>query len=326
MKDLVKKLAEIQNLVADAGVTLSFDGGELRVTTLGEKFDFEVARLNRPAVAQIKENFAPNRLLVLDNPSAQAVAEVRNVNHIVLPDGGFRIVAPGLVLMREAPVVKHEVRQVRLRGASGAIAETLLLGAETEWSVRELANQTRSSMALSHRVLKRLEKDAMVEGYGSGPNTMRRVINANALAQTWRDEESPPRIVARGYLYGSTPANVMARAVEICPQGAMGGVMAANSYEPTLTQIPYPLRFWVPFDFALATFEQNGLEITGEGANIEIAVARSDSWQLHRAFASNLPVVSPWRAWQELGEARGRIGELAGKLLHKLQKDELTWK
>ena len=321
MRDLVKKLEEIQNVVCDAGVILSFDGRHLRATSLGEKFSFKVVRLTRPSVAQIQQESSPDSLLVLNSPSAEAIAQVRKANHIVLPDGGFRIVAPGLVLVREAPVVKENNRQVRLRGASGAVAETLLLGAEREWSVSELAAKSGVSIGLTHRVLKRLEKDELIKSFGSGPGITRRVINSHALAQIWRDEDMIPQIVARGYLYGATLSTVIARAAEICPQGAMGGIIAANYCEPTLTNVPAPVRFWAPSEFSLALFEEAGLEITDEGANIEIAVTKSDSWKTHRISINGLPSISCWRAWMELGEVRGRIGELSAKLLHKLQKD-----
>ena len=320
MGELVNILASIERSVAGAGVQLRLRNDALLVCGASGECALEVVRLYRPSSERVRAAGAPDRLLVLERASVAAAKAAAPFNHLVLPDGGFRLVGPGVSLLREVPDYKPvlAVSGVRLRGAAGTVAETLLLGGSRSWSLGQLARGAQVSASFAHRVVRRLEDDSIVEVHGRGPRTTRFVRDALALAQTWSAEEAAPLVVARGHLYGSTPNNVMRAALDACGEGAVGGVMAANQYAPTLTRLPFPLRFWVPAEFDASRLQDGAWEETEQGANLEIVRAKGDGWRPHRD-SQGLPKVSAWRAWMEISAAGGRTGELAEALLGQLQ-------
>lgn len=317
MDELVNALRVIEKRVAGSGVKFRLVNRLLFVS--GKAHPWTVVRLYRPSATEVIESASPDTLLVLLQASAKAIEAAASLNHIVLPDGSFRLVAPGVALLREAvaPSMSRPT-QARLRGLSGMVVETLLLSARRPWPVRELARAAEVSEGLAHRVLDRLEKEGCLEARGLGQSKTRTLVKPAALAQVWSEEEAAPRIVLRGYLYGSSPESIALKALRVCSEGAIGGVMAANNYAPTLTRVALPIRFWVPEEFWAGRFAEAGVEETMEGANIEFVQAKGDPWRRHRDTIS-VPRVSAWRAWQEVSTASGRVGELAEHLLKQLQ-------
>jgi len=122
----------------------------------------------------------------------------------------------------------------------------------------------------------------------------------------------------RGYLYGPTPEAIAQKALQSCPDGAVGGALAANLHKPIRTQAPYPIRFWLPVAFTADQVLAIGLEPTTEGANIELVQAKDDPWRVHRD-TTGIPMVSGWRAWNESANATGRTQELADALFLHLK-------
>lgn len=183
-------------------------------------------------------------------PWPKAAEAAAPFNHIVLPDGPFRIVVPGMALVRETPAAGHAlespVKVARLRGKTGRVAESLLLQGRHEWTLDIVAGAALISHGLAHRVLARLEEEGWVESRDKGPGKTRMVVNPAALAEAWGQEEKEPPVALRGYLYGATPEDVAAKALKICPDGAIGGTLAANIHAPTLTRVPFPIWFWAP--------------------------------------------------------------------------------
>lgn len=320
--DVVDKAVEMQRLVAGSGVELRLHDGRLDIEAPSKRgaTSLRLVRLLHPSSQQVKDAAAPDAVLVLVSPSVKAAQAALPFNHIVLPEGGFRLIAPGVALVREAlPPVPGVHRQTRLRGQTGTVAETLLLGGARAWTVEELASASGVSKSLAHRVLQRLQDAQVLTARGEGPRKKRELPGQNlaALAELWAQEEAPSSLVLRGYIYGSSPEAVAGRALQLCPGGALGGVGAANFYAPTLTRVPFPVRVWVPQAFRLGRLREAGLEETGEGANIEILQSKGDPWRRHRSEDA-LPKVSAWRAWMEISQATGRTGELAHALWGRL--------
>ena len=256
---------------------------------------------------------------MLTAPSQKAVRAAEKTNHVVIPGDSYRIVAPGVALIREThePIVEVS-RQVRLMGRTGVLAESLLLGGGREWSIRELAADAGVTPALAHRAVTRLEREALLARHGEGPRTRRVVTNPRALAELWSQEEKIPAPFLRGFLYDSSMEDLARKVLGVCPEGAVGGALAANLYRPVLTRIAPPVRLWVPDDFAPAALEAIGFQSTASGANIEFVQSKENPWRVHRN-SDGLPRISKWRAWLEVANAEGRTQELAEALLSDLE-------
>jgi hypothetical protein len=324
MDDLVNKLEQVERQITGSGIKLRLRGDQLIVSappySASGQTALSVVRLNRPSSLDVQKAASPEAFLVLDHCSAKAAATAAAYNHVIVPEGSFRIITRGVALIHDSSPVKNKInepKRAQLRGLTGVVAESLLIEGPKPWTIETLAQVSGVSKGLAHRVLARLEDDGWMEAQGSGPNKTRTLHNPAALAETWSQEEKAPEVVLKGYLFGSSPEAVAQKALQICPEGAIGGVLAANAYKPTLTRAPYPVRLWVPGRIWIDKFKQSEMQETGEGANIEIVWQRNSPWQQHRDTHLS-PKVSPWRAWIEVSNASGRTRELADALFGNL--------
>lgn len=319
MDDLVNTLSSLQKKIQASGVSIWLEGDRAYLAGPGGSSCLRIVRLYRPSSEDIKRAAAPDVLLVLTAATWKAAKAAAEYNHILVPGIGYRIVAPGIALIRDATLVQMEAsRQVRLSGRTGVVAESLLLGGKKEWSVRELAASADVSPALAHRVVTRLEGEGLLTSYGQGARTTRGLSNFRALAELWSQEEKIPKPVLRGYLYGGSIETLARKVLEVCPDGAIGGTLAANLYRPVLTRVTPPIRIWVPDNFSLESLLAIGFQQTDEGANLALTQAKEDPWRVHRYF-DGLPRVSKWRAWLEVANTEGRTQELAEALLSDLE-------
>jgi hypothetical protein len=319
MDDLVNSIARIQHEIEGAGIMLRLENDRLRLTGPAGSTCLRIVRLYRPSSDDVKREAAPDALLALTAPTGKAVQAAARYNHIVIPGDNYRIVTPGIALIRVVPVPPTEAsRQVRLTGRTGVIAESLLLGGRREWSIRDLAADAKVTPALAHRAVVRLEREGLLIHRGSGPTMIRMLSNPRALAELWSQEETMPQPFFRGFLYAPSMEALAQKILEVCPEGAGGGVLAANLYRPVLTRVPPPVRIWVPGDFMPQTLETIGFQPADSGANIELYQTKGDPWRVHRQ-QDGLPRVSRWRAWREIANAEGRTQELAEAMLSDLE-------
>lgn len=321
MDNIVNKIAQMQTDIQSSCVFLWIEGEYLHLKGPAGAFSLRLVRLYRPSSEDIQREAGPNVILILTAAHSKAFAVAQRYNHIFLPHGGYRIVAPGIALINTQPhIPSEESRQVRLMGRTGVLAETLLLGGQKKWSVRELAESARVSPALAHRVVTRLEREHILTSDGYAREKTRILSNSQALAELWSQEEKIPKPFLRGFLYGASVEAVAQKVLAACPDSAVGGVLAANLYRPTLTQVPPPLHIWVPSDFNPEALTTLGFEQTETGVNIEFTQVKNNSWQVYRSL-DNLPKVSQWRAWLEIAKIKGRVEELAEALRSKLEQN-----
>lgn len=317
MAEIVNIVASIQKEIQGTGIALVLDGERLVMTSSAGQHCLKLVRLYRPASADVERAAAPDVLLVLSAATQKAAQAAAPFNHILVPEGGYRIVLPGVALSRGTSVSPETARKVRLMARTGVLAESLLLGGNRFWSVQELAADAQTSTTLAHRVLTRLEEEGLLRAKGSGPSKRRQVANAKALAELWSQEEKPPKVALRGFLYGGSTEVLAKRILELYPEAAVGGTLAANLYKPTLTKVAPPLRVWVPGAFDPDRLLKAGFQAVGEGANIELLQAKDDPWRVHRSLEGTARV-SGWRAWLEVSRVEGRTKELADALLTDL--------
>ncbi len=322
MDDLVNALPKIEKNLQGSGIVLVLEGGRLLLkNTHSTKIaaDLRVQRLYRPSSEDIEQAAAADSVLVITAPTQKATKTAARYNYITLPDGGYRIIAPGVAISWEQEVPpRAERRSVKLRGLTGVVAETLLLERKKVWSVRALADASAVSVALAHRVLTRLDG----EGITSSLKGDRKLVNARALAELWSQEESKPQVLLKGFVYGGSNEAVAKKLLGVEPNVAIGGVVAANSYHPVLTRVTAPVRLWTPSDPDTEALHRAGFESTESGANVEFVRSKGNPWRVKMTEAEGLQRVSPWRAWVEIASSGGRTQELADEFIEKLLKED----
>lgn len=317
MDELVNTRAAILREVQGSGIDIRFEDDYAHITGPQGASSFRLARLYRPSSDDVEREAGEGVLLIINAATQKAAKAAARHNHILVPEGGYRIVAPGIALIHHSKLTTEAPRQARLSGRTGVIAETLLLGGKREWPVRELASAAKVSTGLAHRVMARLEREGLLSSMGSGPEKSRVLSNAKALAELWSQEERVPKPTLRGFLYAPSTEALARKILDECPEGAAGGVFAANLYNPVLTRVQPPLRIWVPTTFELDRFQGIGFQTTDEGANVEFTQCKEDPWQVYMNH-EEIPRVSKWRAWLEIANTGGRTQELADALLAEL--------
>src|SRR5665213_820132 len=132
MADFVNILNRIGNDIKASGISFHYDerGGRLRITSpAGDTTSLKLTQLYRPSSSDVLRNAEPGSLLVITAASEKAARAASQLNHILVPSGGFRIVAPGVALMSDTQARAEQTasRQVRLTGRTGVVAESLLV-------------------------------------------------------------------------------------------------------------------------------------------------------------------------------------------------------
>lgn len=319
MDDLVNVTDTLHQHIEGSGLSVRVEGDNFIIDGPHGKVRLRITRLYRPSSEDVKRHAAPDTLMILSAPTQKAAKAAIEFNHIAIPQGQFRIVAPGIALIYLAAAEQDQTtRQVRLSGRTGAVAESLLLEPARTWSVRELALFAQVSAPLAHRVIARLEREGILKFTGQGPEKTRQLTNARALAELWSQEEKLPAPILKGYLYAGSIESLAEKVISAIPGSAIGGTLAANTYKPVLTRVNPPIRIWIPYTFGKASIMETGVQQTDSGANLEFCQVKGDPWRIHVSH-EQVPSVSRWRAWMEIAHAEGRTQELADSLLSELE-------
>jgi len=305
----------IERFGSEAGVRVDRDSGDdLLIRGPGMSYAIEFKVLRRPTPSEVHESAAPRRLLVLVEPNRAAREAAASVNHVTLPNGGLRLVLPGLVLVAGEDKPEEKSTAVRLKGASGVVAETMLLHPEKEWTMRELADRAHVSLGLAQRVAERLQREEYVK---RGSAKGRVLVDSDGLVRLWAQENgAATKPFAKTFLYARNPIEAVRSLAVSLPGVCIGGALAGNTYVSRLSTVPPPYRIWVPRELAsIDTLRRAGLDPVGEGANFEFHSIVGDVWKTHSQEASGVLRVSRPRAYVELYNSRGRLQELAEALL-----------
>lgn len=284
--------------------------------------ELTLVRLVRPTPKEVETASGENCLLVITEPSRAARLAAMKINHVSVPNGDLRIVLPGMVLITpEISGVRRHTPAVRLRGASGRIAESLLLHPKAHWVLRNLAQDAKVSLGLAQKVIERLKREGLVSDPGADPNG-RGLTQPDALLKLWAqaDHEAGSQFAA-GYMYAPNPLDSIRKIQEVIPGICAGGALAANSYVARLSLVPAPYKVWVPQAFANREKLRRvgGLEIVQEGANLVFQVATGDPWSVHAEEWNGVLRISKPRCFVELYESTGRLQELAEAILEAVQ-------
>jgi hypothetical protein len=267
----------------------------------------------------------PQRPLLLI--AGKTTAEARRI----LEDRGIAVIdglgnahleLPGLLLHLEgkgrAQTTPAGNQRTRLAGKAGLAAQALLLQPDRAWRVHDLADAAKVSVGLAHRVLARLEKEAVVASEGAGPQRTRRLTNPTALLDLWTEEHLDRWTQISGYLLAQTDEQLVrlvgTRLAEAGVDYALTGAAGASLVAPFVTAVPV-MTVWVP-----ATLDPQELwRVTQarpvtDGHNVVFRRADNDAGLAFRRQYGELWVANRFRLYVDLLDDPRRGREQADNL------------
>ncbi len=259
--------------------------------------------------------------------AGQTTAEARDIlqrHGVAVVDGlgNAHIELPGLLYHlaghRKPPKGAAAARSTRLRGKAGIVAQALLLHPDRDWHVGDLADKARTSAALAHRVLTRLEREDIVVVDGAGPKRVRRLANPTALIDLWTEENTDKMIRTPAYLLGQGPRRLIEQLGGRLTRGhiayALTGAAAGSLVAPFITAVPV-IQVWVAVTAAADELhELTGAKPVDEGPNVVFLQARHDAPLAFREQVDDLWVVNRFRLYVDLREDPRRGREQADHL------------
>lgn len=300
-----------------AGASFRFAGGRARVAV-------EMRQRANPATAwQLvhEADARPDTRLLLIAAETTAGARMILQNHgVAVVDGlgNAHIELPGLLFHLEGRGARRRPRRARLSGKTGVVAQALLLHPERAWQVQDLAKGAQVSAGLAHRVLTRLEGEGIIAAEGTGPNRMRRVIDATALLDLWAEENVDRPTRTLGYLLAQTPRQLIKEVGRNLGRSgidyALTGAAAASLVAPFVTAVPV-VEVWVRATAAPdELYEGAQADRVTDGQNIVFLQAKDDTPLAFRVKARGLWVANRFRLYAELRHDPRRGREQADHL------------
>jgi hypothetical protein len=266
-----------------------------------------------------------------DTPTLLIAGETTKDARAILDDHGIGVIdglgnahieLPGLLLHLEGH--RPPRRRVgaspptRLRGKAGLAAQALLLRPDRTWQVQDLADEARVAPSLAHRILARLEQEAIVTAEGSGPRRVRRITNPTALLDLWVEEnvERPTRTL--GHMLAQTPRQLITQlGTNLGDAGidyALTGPAGASLVAPFITAIPVA-EVWVTATASPEELRQAArADPVAEGQNVIFLQARDDAPLAFREQTKGLWVTNRFRLYADLRRDPRRGREQADHL------------
>ena len=242
--------------------------------------------------------------------------------------GNAHLELPGLLLHIEErrPSGGKSIRgkgPTRLTGKAGVAAQALLLKPDREWKVQDLAAEARISAAFAHRVLARLDREALTEKRGAGPTRIRRLTNPTALLDLWA-EENNDRAVERTLIYrlARDPKQlsgiVSRKLTDASIEHAITGAAAASCVAPFVTAVPITevwVAAYIAIDDAVSAI---GGDVVESGHNLVFVQTPGDAPLAFRRKIDGFWAVNLMRLYYDLRRDPRRGREQADRLRQEI--------
>jgi len=270
-------------------------------------------------------------------PKRRAEAEKRGMSWIEYDSGLVHLRLPGLAidLPEERPIAAQKDESLpSLAGKAGIIVEAVFELAQASEYVdqAEVAVLAGSTQAWTSRIFAALTKAEAMEVTGTGPKKRWRP-RPPRLLQLWERDGGPVPTVTGLYVSVRSTEQLFRRLAMVTnsrERYAVGGVTAANLYEPTLTSQPTP-TVWIPAASPPSRLADalGGGEVVDSGPNVICWQAPGDpatrlakhlgTWRSAGGEGIEpLLLVSPARAVVESAKSTGRAREVSDNLRHGL--------
>ncbi|HET9895420.1 MAG TPA: hypothetical protein VFQ44_10845 [Streptosporangiaceae bacterium] len=323
---LARVLDAVPGLSLTAQAARGDDGvdGVLQFAGAQERVAFQImSRANAATAWQLVHQVAGR----LDRPvvlvAGESTADARRIlreHGIGFLDGlgNAHIELPGLLVHVEGRQPAAYARPVRLSGKAGVVAQALLLHEGQRWQVQDLAEETRVSDGLVHRVLVRLEAENLVASAGTGNRRYRYVTDPSALLDVWAEEDMHRPERTHAFVLAQGPRQL---AVEVnrslSDRGfdhALTGAAAASFVVPFITAVPVA-DVWVTAGASPGgLLDAVGGEPADTGSNVVFLQVRDDTPLVFRDLAAGLWLVNRFRLYADLRRDPRRGQEQAAHL------------
>jgi len=281
------------------------------------------AGTHRPIAVQFKQranaatawqmvNYARTRadvpLMVVAGETTEESRAILKAHGVGYVDGlgNAHVELPGLLFHLEGRSRQRsrKVGAARLRGKAGVVAQALLLGPDRPWRVKDLAGDTAASAGLVHRVLRRLEAEGIVEVVGTGPKTVRHLVNAPALLDLWAEEERSQPLRTSGFVLAQSPRQLLDKVAKAMMGAdidyALTGAAAADLLAPFVTAIPI-VNLWVTTLASLDRLPETlGFEQGSDGANVNFLQEKDDTPLAFRERRNGIWLANRFRIYVDL--------------------------
>jgi hypothetical protein len=288
----------------------------LRLGSTAEPVAVEVKRQANAATAwqlvQRARDVPDGTLLVVAGATTAEAREILERHGVAVVDGlgNAHLDFPGFFVHTEGERRRADARsrpqpRVRLAGKAGVTAQALLLDPDRAWKVQDLAAEARVSAGLAHRVLVRLEAEALVGAEGAGPQRVRHVVDPTALLDLWAEENTDRAVRrARAYRLARDPrelADVVRAGLDAAGiEHAVTGAAAARRIAPFVTAVPVS-EVWVD---AVVTLEDAAEAVDAEpvdtGYNLVFAQTDGGEPLAFRREAEGAWIVNSMRLFYDL--------------------------
>jgi hypothetical protein len=338
----------LKRLRQAGGLQVDEDGDELVLRVMGSspvRLRVENrARLSEAELESLLSRDRPSdqrRLLVTRElaPRRRERLIAHDVSWIEYGTGVVHLRAPGVAVdLPEDPSYARGRRGVSrlpsLEGKAGVIVEILIESTADNDLVEQpvVARLSEANQGWVSQIFSALVAAGALEEVGSGPNKRWRA-HREELLDLWIQEGGPKPHVTPLYVWSRGSADLVRRLAGLdAPEVAyaVGGVVAADLYVPTLTERPDP-AVWIPAAMppeALARALDG--EVVDSGANLWVWQVSGDpalqrarplgSWAQRPGPLDRLRLVSPPRAVVEAAGGPGRASEVSERLRAEIGK------
>ena len=228
---------------------------------------------------------------------------------------------PWAYILVDRPLERGAPRVARslYRGSAAQVLQALLLEPDRSWHLQDLAARSAVSLSRVHTVLAQLEDNLWLERRGSGPSTVRVLVEPAALLDSWASAHSLKSYVQR-YFYGwsQSPATLRAAVSEALEQEGVPYALTLTSGAELVapfTTAASRLEMLVPdTPSAGAALERSGLQSVDEGENVVLLMTRQRAPLLFRQQIGSVQVASTVQLYLDLWASPGRGKEQARHL------------
>lgn len=228
--------------------------------------------------------------------------------------GSLYVDLPWAMYWIDRPAAPRQRRKTQriFRGSSAQVVHALLLDPGRAWHLTDLAEMADVSVSTAHQVCNALEAQLWMEKEGSGPRTVRRVLEPGSVLDAWAADHSLERYTPlRYYRWTRSSEELLDDVADALERGGIEYALTLSSGARFIAPYATDLgQLWVLVPESAAIEEvasAAGLRPVDEGETVTFFVTRERSPLLFRQrigdywVASDIQLYLDLAAWPRRG-------------------------